>query len=318
LIRSTPYPELHQAPLYSAGHRSRPAVLPEGVRAACFAKRAGAADGFAADYFLLGLNLMLLWLAAWLTYRLGRRLFEPRVGWVAALALMLSMPLWRQTVAVNGTAAPDGAGPGRLPPLVGTGAGPRAGAAFRPGSGRRRSAWVCGLLFLTEYSAGALVLVAFGYVAWRFPAHRRWPALGLVALLFAVVTGPWMVRNVALTGHPVALAAQNVALKAGDSTAEPARVTATLSAEGPDIDLNKLGNKTLTALQETVTSRIWAGGAMWFAAFFVTGWLYASARPPVDRMRWVFTSRWGCWFWPRPCAIPGPASACPSIIWRPS
>jgi hypothetical protein len=144
-------------------------------------------------------------------------------------------------------------------------------------------------MFLTEYSAGALVLVVFGYVAWRFPAGRRWSALGLVVLVFAVVTGPWMARNVALTGHPVALAAQNVALKAGDSTAEPARVTATLSAVGPEIDLNKLGNKTLTALQETVTSRIWAGGAMWFAAFFVTGWLYAFRNAAVDRMRWVFT-----------------------------
>ena len=281
-------PELHQAPLYSLVIAAGLRVLPEDVRAGLFARAPVPPDGFAADYFLLGLNLILLWVAAWLTFDLGRRLFEPRVGWVAALALMLSMPLWRHTVAVNG-----------LPLLM-----VLALAAFRLWweleqalvlARRSALAWatalgaVCGLMFLTEYSAGALVLVVLGYVAWRFPANRRWSALGLVVLLFAVVTGPWMARNVALTGHPVALAAQNVALKAGDSTAEPAQVTATLSADRPEIDLKKLGNKTLTALQETVTSQIWAGGAMWFAAFFVTGWLYAFRQAAVDRMRWVFT-----------------------------
>ena len=95
-------PELHQAPLYSLVIAAGLRVLPEGVRAGLFSKAPVPPDGFAADYFLLGLNLILLWVAAWLTFDLGRRLFEPRVGWVAALALMLSMPLWRHTVAVNG------------------------------------------------------------------------------------------------------------------------------------------------------------------------------------------------------------------------
>ncbi len=59
--------------------------------------------GLPRDYFLLGLNLVLFWLAAWLTYDLGRRLFEPRVGWLASLALLLSVSIWQETVAVNGT-----------------------------------------------------------------------------------------------------------------------------------------------------------------------------------------------------------------------
>lgn len=287
-----PLPELHQAPLYSMVIGAGLWVLPATTREGLFAKAPAPPDGFAADYFLLGLNLGLLWLAAWLTYDLGRRLFEPRVGWVAALGVMLSVPLWRHTVAVNG-----------LPLLM-----VLALLAFRlwweleralAETRREALAWVAGLgavsglLFLTEYAAGALVLVVLVYVGVRFPAARRWPAVAVVVAAFLLVTGPWLGRNLALTGSPVALAVQNVALKAGDSTAEPDRVVATLSAEFLRVDLNKLGNKTLTSLKETVTSRLWSGGALWFTAFFVTGWLYAFRHPGVDRLRWVFTATLG-------------------------
>jgi hypothetical protein len=102
-----------------------------------------------------------------------------------------------------------------------------------------------------------------------------------------------MARNVALTGSPVALALQNVALKAGDPTAEPATVRATLSAALPHLDLNKLGNKTLTSLQENLKSRLWSGGAMWLTAFFVAGTLYAFRVPAVNRLRWVFVASFG-------------------------
>ena len=47
--------------------------------------------------------MMSVWLAAWQTCDLGRRLFAPRVGGLAALALLVSVAVWQQTVAVNGT-----------------------------------------------------------------------------------------------------------------------------------------------------------------------------------------------------------------------
>jgi hypothetical protein len=98
---------------------------------------------------------------------------------------------------------------------------------------------------------------------------------------------------VALTGHPVALARYNVALKFGDPTAEPATLRTSLATAAPAVDLKKLGNKVLTALQENLKSRLWSGGAMWFAAFFVAGWLYAFRTPAVNKLRWVFTATFG-------------------------
>lgn len=286
------YPELHQAPLYSIVIAAALRVLPARMREGLFASAPEPPDGFAADYFLLGLNLVVLWLAAWVAFVLTRRLFDAKAAWLAMLAMLLSLGVWQQTVIVNG--APllmllslvafwiwvriDEAGEQErapaLPWLAALGA-------------------VCGVLFLAEYSAGALVLVALGYAAVRFAGRARWLALALVFAGFAVVTAPWIARNVALTGNPVALAAHNVALKAGDPTAEPATLRNTLSTTAPRIDLNKLGNKTLTSLQESLRTRVWSGGAMWLAAFFVAGWLYAFRSPVANRLRWVFTAAFG-------------------------
>jgi hypothetical protein len=289
-----PYPELHQAPLYSVVIAAGLRVLPADTRASLFAAAPVPPDGFRADYFLLGLNLGLLWLAAWLTFVLGRRLFDASAGALAALALLLSVPIWQATVAVNGT------------PLlmvlallvflvwqrIDSGAGAEPDAA--PGVGWFLALGAgCALLFLTEYAAGALVLVALVYAFGRFRGRGAGVAAIGVAVGFAVVSGPWVARNVALTGHPVALAAQNVALKAGDPTAEPATARATLSAELRAIDLRKLGNKTLTSLQENLKSRLWSGGAMWLAAFFVASALYAFRSVTVNRMRWVFLASLG-------------------------
>ncbi len=287
-----PYPELSQAPLYALVIAGALRILPATWRDGLFTKPPIAPDGFAGDYFLLGLSLILFWIAAWLTYDLGRRLFAPRVGWLAALALLVSVSAWQQVVAVNGVPLMMVLGLGafwlwhRIEELAGEGKN-------LPVSWLGALGAVCGLLFLAEYSAGMLVFVALAYAVWRFRGGARGAALGLIAAGFLVVTTPWCVRNIRLTGHPVALAAQNVALKAGDPTAEPATYRGRLSTDAPRIDLNKLGNKALTSIQDNVKSRLWAGGGLFLTAFFVAGWLYPFRAPTANRMRWMFTAALG-------------------------
>jgi len=289
-----PNPELHQAPLYSLVIAGALRLLPQAQRTALFASPPTPPDGFAADYFLLGLNLVLLWFAAWLTFDLGRRLFEARVGLLAAFALLLSVSIWQETVAVNGTpllmvlALLAFNAWHRIETVAEASAGTRAPAAWTLALGA-----ACAALFLAEYAAGAIVVVALAYAAARFHRRARVVALACVTAGFVVVSGPWIGRNIAVAGHPVALAAQNVALKSGDSTAEPARAIATLSAEKPRLDLRKLANKALTSLQEDLKSRLWSGGAMWLAAFFVAGCLYTFRSPTTNRLRWVATAALG-------------------------
>ena len=54
-----PAPELHNAPFYSMVLASALRLLPEQRRAALFATPPTPPDGFAADYFLLAVNLLL-------------------------------------------------------------------------------------------------------------------------------------------------------------------------------------------------------------------------------------------------------------------
>jgi hypothetical protein len=284
-----PYPELTQAPLYPLVIAGALRLVPAEMRENLFLRKPEPPDGFGGDYLLLGLNVVLFWIAAVLTYDLGRRIFSPRVGWLASLALLVSVTAWQQVVAVNGVALmmvlallifrtwvkiEDDASAQETVPRF---------ACALLGA-------LCGLLFLADYSAGTLVLVALGYAALRFQGGARAAALGLIALGFVVVSSPWIARNVRLTGQPVALATQNVALKAGDPTAEPATFRGRLSTDMPEIKLNKLGNKVLTTVQENVKSRLWSGGGFFLTAFFVAGWLYAFRAPTANRMRWVFTA----------------------------
>ncbi len=282
---ATPYPEVYQAPFYSMVIAAAIRVLPHAVRSALFASAPAPPYGFGADYLLLGLNLLLFGVAIRLAFSLARRLFGAPAGWLSALGIFVSVPIWQQVVAVNGTA---------LMMVLALGAFHawwRAETAAEPREALLPTAIlgvVCGLLFLTEYSAGMLLPVAAYTSMRRFRGVGRWRSLGLLLGGFAVVAGPWVARNIAVTGLPVGLAVQNVALKVGDSTAEPSVVRATLSAKLPQIELNKLSNKILTTLQETLRSRAWSGGAMWFMAFFAAGWLYVFKSEPVNRLRWCF------------------------------
>jgi hypothetical protein len=284
-----PYPELYQAPLYALAIAGVLAMVPSGWREVWFTAKPVAPDGFGADYFLLGLNLVLFWIAAWLTYDLGRRLFAPRVGWLAALALLVSVAAWQQVVAVNGVPLLMilALGAFRLWLAVEERAGDGMSAARGPLLGL---GLLAGLMFLADYAAGALWPVAAGYGLWRFRGRARSVAVALLAAGFLAVAGPWMGRNLLLTGNPVALAAQNLALKAGDPTAEPATVRARRSIERPAVDLNKLGNKALTSVQDNVRSRLWSGGGLFLTAFFVAGWIYAFRSPAANRLRWAFTA----------------------------
>ena len=102
---------------------------------------------------------------------------------------------------------------------------------------------------------------------------------------------PWILRNISLTGNPVGLAWQQIALKAGDSTAEPASWRASLGIDAPPMDPNKLGNKVLTSLQESIKTRLWSGGGLFLTAFFVSGILYRFRSRSANRLRWTFV---GC------------------------
>jgi hypothetical protein len=146
---------------------------------------------------------------------------------------------------------------------------------------------VSGLLFLGDYSAIIIFPVVCVWLGARLDGARRLRALLAFAAVFAVVVSPWLARNIALTGNPLAFASQNLALKAGDPTAEPATARATFSTDAPAFNINKIGNKALTSLQKGAGERLWSGGGIFLTAFFVAGFLYRFRDPRANRLRWL-------------------------------
>lgn len=282
------YPELHNAPLYAIMLAATFALLPESA----WAHRPVPPEGWAPDYAVLVLNAVLFWVAVWLAWRLAKRLFDHRAAWLAALGTALSVSLWEQVVTLSGLTvflvlilAVFNVLAGIEARLTDTTAWSRALALRVAGLGG-----LAALLFLTEYSGGLVALVLAGYLIWRIPGRARWPLLGVFAAAFVLLAAPWLVRNARVVGHPLGLAWQNLALKAGDPTAEPATQRNLGAAEPPGLDLKKLGNKGLTGLEQNLQSRLWSGGGMLFTAFFVAGLAYQFRHGPVNRVRWCFAA----------------------------
>lgn len=285
------YPEVSHAPLYGTVLAGVFAIAPDSLWSSRPASPGSDNfDGWGPDYVILGVNLLLFWIGVWLVWRVTRRLFDQRAAWVATMASVASVPLWQQTVALTG-----------LPLLM-----VLLLAVFnllvdledalsdRPVFNRSVVLFIGGLggltalLFLSEYSAGLVAPVIGGYLAWRWrgPMQRR--VVALYAVVFLVATLPWLVRNTIVIGHPLGLAWQNLALRAGDPTAEPAIQRNLASVEPPDFSLNKLGNKGLGEIERNLKERIWSGGGMFLTAFFVAGLVYRFRHPPVNRVRWCF------------------------------
>jgi len=282
---ATPFPELHQPPLYSLVLAAGLKAFPEKTRASLFETAPQPPDGFRADYVMLGLNILMLWLAAGMTYALGRRLFDEQTGTIATLGLLLSASIWSETVGLGGAPLSMVLTLGLMSALMRI--GENEDGARMPWMALTMAGVLSGLLLLTDYSAGIALLVALGWVWRRIFRGKRTGAVALVVATFLLVAGPWLIRNVGLTGNPLALAWQGIALKAGDPTAEPETWRATLSTTMPAIDLHKLGNKVLTSVQRNLRDKLWSGGGLFLTAFFVTGLVYRFRDDKVNRVRWL-------------------------------
>ena len=281
-----PYPELHNAPLYALVLAVVFKVLPGSI----WTQVPAPPNGWEPDYVVLGVNLVLFWVAIWLVWRLSKKLFDERAAWLAALATAGSVALWQQTVTLTG-----------LPVFMvlvlavfNVLAGLEGHLPDAPAFGKKLALRLAllgalgGLLFLTEYSGGLVALVLGGYLALRLGGRARAPALGVFAGVFVLVVAPWLVRNTVVAGHPLGLAWQNLALKSGDTTAEPAAQRTIASTEAPGLDLNKLGNKGLTGMERNLKERLWSGGGLMLTAFFIAGLAYQFRHGPVNRLRGCF------------------------------
>lgn len=280
-------PEMHSAPLYPAAIATMLKLIPSSYRGYFFDILPAPPDGFLPDYLLLGLNVVLFWIAAAQTYLLGRALFDETVGRVAAFALILSAAIWEQVVAVNGT------------PLMMVvflslmQAGVRVERISKSGEvaifSLLLSGALCGAMFLCDYAAG-FVVVAFGAYVWVRFAGERFKATAPLIAGFLLVASPWCTLMILRTGLPVGFAWQEIAMKLDGTPSDPWVVRTTLSTVAPMLDLSKLGNKGLTAIQSALGQQLWAAGGYLFTGFFVASFLYRFRESRVNTVRALFVA----------------------------
>ncbi len=279
------YPELRYTPLYPAVLAGALAALPDDWREAWLSTPPEPPDGFGGDYVLLAVNVLLLWVAAVQTWLLGRRLFGGAAGVGAAVALLLSAAIWQETVAVNGTP---------LAMVLLLAVFQALARAWTDQRGRARGGWLAagacaGLLFLLDYTSAALAPLVVVAVMWRAPSGRRAVAFASVTAGLMVVCAPWLARNTIASGHPLGLAWHDVALRAGDPTAEPDVWRRSFKAEAPALEIRKFANKGLTALQDAVGGQLWTGG-LFLGSLFFAGWLYRFQDRNVRDLRILFAA----------------------------
>ncbi len=230
-------------------------------------------------------NQMLFLLTVWLTYRLGRRLFDPSVGIVAGLVLAGADVIWRFSVSGLSTNLVMLEFTALFSVLV------AIEQAVR--EGRRGTRWfvgmsvlaglLLGLGMLTRYSFGWLLLpvLVFGFL-WLRP---RGALVGILVLATTlVVVTPWLARNYKWSGTLFGI--PGYAMSMDTQPFPEARLERSL-----DPDLGKVGFRdcfrkfcanTGSILQNELPR---LGGGSWAAAFFLAGLLLPFRNAWLGRLR---------------------------------
>ena len=235
------------------------------------------------------LNQCLLGLGALLVFRLALTWFDATVAWTSAIIFALDELYWRFSVSGLSTVL--------LIDLVlllvwmlssferQMRENPQArcyGLAVAIGI-------LTGLLMLTRYSMGWVLLPAIVFVAACAPRHRA--ALAILVLgAFLMVAGPWVVRNISASGWAFGTATfaplADTYVFPGD-TLERSLAPQFRGLPGHTWTLlSAVGQKTTAGLRDLVITDLPRLGGNWLWAFFLSGLLVRFQNPNLRRVRW--------------------------------
>ncbi len=237
-------------------------------------------------WIVYGLGMPLMLANAWVTYLIARRLFDSKVGVMAACLFVLSdtvcqyaisglnvmlVMLWVGFMWLCLVVAQDLRLQERRP-VVAVLLGLMA-------------ALFVGLAFLTRYGAGWLILpVCFlGWRMWGW-ARGRWMALGMIVVFLAVVS-PWLARNVWVNSNLLGTAQYSYQLQAGALRGD------TLERQLlPNLGYTRMNHIWSKAAGNALTlcsDSSWTFGSALATALCVTALLYKFRRVQVNRFKWA-------------------------------
>jgi hypothetical protein len=246
-------------------------------------------------------NQVLFLVAILMLFYLARRLFDSQVAWISASILALNGALWKFSISGNSTMLlmVIGLGLAWLLTLMDEGEmSPEAQASpIRLVLLAGLAGLVIGVGTLTRYSFGLLILPALLFVIFWSPRIRLAGSLSML-IAFLVVTAPWCVRNVKLSGNPFGIAGYAPlaagSIFPGDTLDRSLEVTLIKGTEESKVEFNRqfttgfheITRKLVVNLREVLGSELPRLGATWAAAFFLPGLLLPFQNSTRRRLRW--------------------------------
>lgn len=238
------------------------------------------------DFLITLFNQGLYFLAILLTWRLAQRLFDNRVALLTVVMMLGSELLWQfsasglstmlalvlVTALANFLSAIE-AGARREPPL---GAAGILGLAALSGL-------CCGLLALTRYSLGVLILPVLVYLVSGSHGRRVGPAV-LAALMFLGTFSPWLVRNWQVCGNPLGVAGYSLVQETPDFPEN--WLERTLEPNLANVTRDDIVRKAFIGTLSVVRDELPQLGGTWVSAFFLVGLLIPFVEGTRTRMRW--------------------------------
>ena len=241
---------------------------------------------FAPERWISVFNQALFFLAVLLLFRIARRLFDSRVAWLSATLFAGSNLFWKFTVSGLSTVWLMVVFLAAVLCLVRfqerelKGGGPFLGSAAL--------AALAGLLMgvggLSRYAFGWMIIPALLFIAWVAPRGRA-RFCGVAGAAFLIVLGPWVARNIAVSGTCFGTATYAIV-----EETPPFEGDALERSFAPQSGFRRVGpldvvDKFLVSAREIWRDDLPRLGGNWVPAFFLVGLLIPFRSAALGRVR---------------------------------
>ena len=240
---------------------------------------------FAPERWIAVFNQVLFFVAALLLFLIARRLFDLRVAWLSAVLFSGTNLYWKFTVSGLSTLWLMVVFLGVVLCLVRLQEREQSQRAGFGSSGLAALAGVCmGVGALSRYSFMWMIMPVLLFIGWVAPRSRG-RLCAIAAAAFVLVCGPWIARNMVLSGLPFGTASYAVL-----EQLPPFEEDTLERSFDPQSGLRRVGpldvvDKFLANAGEMWRNDLPRLGGNWVSAFFLVGLLMPFRNPSLGRMR---------------------------------
>jgi hypothetical protein len=240
---------------------------------------------FAPERWIAVFNQVLFFVAVLLLYLIARRLFDLRVAWLSAVLFTGSNLFWKFTISGLSTLWLMVVFLAAVLCLVRLQERERAGRVGFGSAALAASAGVCmGVGALSRYAFMWMIIPVLLFIGWVAPRGRA-RLCAVAGAAFLLVLGPWIARNVVLSGACFGTASYAIL-----EQTPPFEEDTLERSFDPQSGLRRVGplevvDKFLTNAREMWLNDLPRLGGNWVSAFFLVGLFIPFRDPGLGRMR---------------------------------